>query len=159
MLDKLTNLVPELKISCDSELVQQADISQEIAKTRYPTLSKLPISKKINLGVKLAEYHIQLKSQFDNELRQDLIEKLSAISPSSENSINRATLLAKFEEILMSIGLNITVTTISSSKDILVGMTISTSPNIIEIGLAKTKTEAELDAILKLVNTMILRLK
>lgn len=162
MLDKLTDLVPELELSCDSELIQQADISQELAKTRYPLLSKLPITKKINLGVKLSEYHIQLKNQFDDELRENLIEKLSTITPSSENSINEiyvTTLLAKFQEILTSIGLSLTVTTLPTSSKILVGMRISTSPNIVEIGLGSTTTQAELNAILKLIDNLTLRLK
>lgn len=163
MLDKLTNLVPQLKISCDSDTIQQENISGEIAKTRYPTLSKLPISKKINVGVKIAEYHIQLKNQFDNEQRQDLIEKLSTITSSSENSVDEtyvATSVEKIQELLKSIDLDMIVTTVPSMKDkTLVGMQINTSPNIVEIGLGNTRTEANLDAISKSVNTLIDRLK
>ncbi|XP_068988366.1 protein Loquacious-like [Bombus flavifrons] len=162
MLDKLNELTNGLNAGTNKELDEKKDYSQ-IAKARYPALSRLPTSRKINLGVKISEYHIQFKNLFDIEMQKELSEKLTSIIPRNENYISEEfveDLLNKLQDVLAIIGLDITTSVFPSIMEkIVVTMRIDTSPSIVEFAIGNTKAEAEMHTITKLIKTMMLLLK
>ncbi|XP_033349455.1 interferon-inducible double-stranded RNA-dependent protein kinase activator A-like [Bombus vosnesenskii] len=162
MLDKINELTNGLHIGTNKELDERKDYSQ-IAKARYPALSRLPASRKINLGVKISEYHLQFKNLFDTEMQKELTEKLTSIIPQNENYISEELvedLLNKLQDVLAIIGLDITTSVFPSiTEKIVVTMRIDTSPSIVEFAVGATKAGAEMHTIIKLIKTLILLLK
>lgn len=162
MLDKINELTNGLNIGTNKELDERKDYSQ-IAKARYPALSRLPTSRKINLGVKISEYHIQFKNLFDTETQKELTEKLTSIIPQNENHISEEfvqDMLDKLQDVLAIIGLDVTTLVFPSiTEKIVVTMRIDTSPSIVEFAIGDTKAKAEMNTIIKLIKTLILLLK
>lgn len=162
MLDKINELTSGLSIGTKKELDERKDYSQ-IAKARYPALSRLPTSRKINLGVKISEYHIQFKHMFDTEMQKELTEKLASIIPQDENDSSEEfveDMLNKLREVLAIIGLDITTSVFPSiTEKFVVTMRIDTSPSIVEFAVGDTKTEAHMHTITKMIKTFILLLK
>lgn len=161
MLDKLSDLVPDLNDMIDKEkqnIDLKMDDSNKIAKAQYTKLSKLPTAKKINLGVKLSEYHIQFKSQYDDEKRKEIIERILSVIPSNQSHVSQECiehLIKKFEDILIDIGLDFTSLCIPSSENIIIAMRINTCPSIVELALGETKSETELRALQKMIDTIV----
>lgn len=162
MLDKINELTNGLHVGTNKELDERKDYSQ-IAKARYPALSRLPASRKINLGVKISEYHLQFKNLFDTEMQKELTEKLTSIIPRNENYISEEfveDLLNKLQDVLAIIGLDITTSVFPSvTEKIVVTMRIDTSPSIVEFAVGATKADAEMHTIIKLIKNLILLLK
>ncbi|XP_061932018.1 interferon-inducible double-stranded RNA-dependent protein kinase activator A homolog [Apis cerana] len=161
MLDKLSDLVPDLNNISDKKkqnIDQEMENSNKIAKAQYTKLSKLPAAKKVNLGVKLSEYHIQFKSQYDDETRKEIIERILSVIPSNQNHVSEECiehLIKKFEDILIDIGLDFTSLCIPSSENIIVAMRINTCPSIVELALGETKSETKLRALQKMIDTTV----
>ncbi|XP_060822310.1 interferon-inducible double-stranded RNA-dependent protein kinase activator A-like [Bombus pascuorum] len=165
MLDKITELTGSLNIGTTEEADERKDHSQ-IAKARYPALSRLPISRKINLGVKISEYHLQFKNLLDTEMQKEVIEKLTSIIPQNENNENNISeefvedLLDKFRAVLAITGLDVTTSVFPSSTELfVVTMRIDTSPSLVEFAIGDTKTAAQMCTLTKLIETLILLLK
>lgn len=162
MLDKINELTTGLNIGIKKELDERKDYSQ-IAKARYPALSRLPTSRKINLGVKISEYHIHFKNLIDTEMQKELTEKLISIIPKNENDVSEEfveDLLNKLRNVLAILGLDITTSVFPSIKEnFVVTMRIDTSPSIVEFSVADTKIGAHMNTITKLIKTLILLLK
>ncbi|XP_071856017.1 protein Loquacious [Bombus fervidus] len=162
MLDKINELTSGLNTGTNKESDERKDYSQ-IAKARYPALSRLPTSRKINLGVKISEYHIQFKNLFDTEMQKELTSKLASIIPQNENHISEdivEDLLDKFREILAITGLDITTSVFPSVTDMfVVTMRIDMSPSIVEFAIGDTKAAAQMYTLTKLIKTLILLLK
>ena len=163
MLDKLTDLVPDLNDNNifdkkKQNIDQEMENSNKIAKAQYTKLSKLPTAKKINLGIKLSEYHIQFKSQYDDETRKEIIERILSIIPSNQSHVSEECieyLIKKFEDILIDIGLDFTSLCIPSSENIIIAMRINTSPSIVELALGETESETKLRALQKMIDTIV----
>ncbi|XP_050575510.1 RISC-loading complex subunit TARBP2-like [Bombus affinis] len=162
MLDKINELTNGLNIGTDKELDERKDHSQ-IAKARYPALSRLPTSRKINLGVKISEYHLQFKNLFDTEMQKELTEKFTSIISQNESHISEdfvEDLLNKLQDVLAIMGLDVTTSVFPSILEkFVVTMRIDTSPSIVEFAIGDTKAEAQMHTIIKLIKTLILLLK
>lgn len=160
MLDKINELTTGLNIGTIKELNERKDYSQ-IAKARYPALSRLPISRKINLGVKISEYHLQFKNLFDTEMQKEITEKLTSIIPQNENHISEefVDLLDKLRDVLAIAGLDIVTSVFPSITEKFVAtMRIDTSPSIVEFAIGDTKKDAQMYTLTKLIKTLILLL-
>ncbi|XP_003708042.2 interferon-inducible double-stranded RNA-dependent protein kinase activator A isoform X2 [Megachile rotundata] len=166
MLDKISDLVANQDENLSEEnddTTKKENIANELAKARYPLLSRLP-TKKVNLGVKLSEYHIKLKNSFPSDIYTDLIEKLESFIPKDKSNVSEEyveTLLSEFSEFLSTLGLNISNVTLESNKadNHVVLMKINTFPEITQISCADTDTQARFFAIINLINTMLFLLK
>lgn len=169
MLDKLTDLVPTLELTIDTSMEQKQkqlkeDASIQMAKSRYTALSRLSITKKVNLGIKLSEYHNQLKNCFTSETSPDLVERLQTIIPQDCTDISEERvkdLSNEFTDILASIGLYMSLQHLQckSSSIYLVAVTVNSTPDIVEVSRGETRIHAEFYAILKLINTILLFLQ
>ncbi|OAD53780.1 Interferon-inducible double stranded RNA-dependent protein kinase activator A [Eufriesea mexicana] len=162
MLNRLNDLVPDLESISDSgqtvETMDKSDI--QTAKSIYLNYSKLLSQRKINLGVKVADYHILLKNQIDTELHEKVLNELSSLTSkcdiaSSPDAIEN--LKTEFSDILHTIDLNMIEVPVTCSKQ-MISRCIDTNPEIVEIVIG-TDSDAELNLLKKLINALILFLK
>lgn len=164
MLDRITDVVAgkmqDLGIYVKREAVMHDLETNEIAKTRYPDLTKLPVIKKPNLGVTISEYHKKIKDTVEEDVRIDVIKKLNNLindaKLKSNSDATYETLCSKFRELLtpLNIGLEeICLSTISGSGSI-IGISLDTSPALIEMSYAEDKNNARIAAIIKVMTAL-----
>lgn len=134
-------------------------ISNSIAEARYPQMSKLT-SKKVNLGLKVSDYHTKLKNSFMT-IRQELLTNLQSIKIDPNDFSMAESLLCRLQEILtpLSIQVNITLLTPKCSDIFIVSVEIDTSPTIVQCSPGTTRKEAEYKALLNSIDSLILLLK
>ncbi|XP_076748609.1 RISC-loading complex subunit TARBP2 isoform X2 [Xylocopa sonorina] len=159
MLDKLSDLVPDL-----SDTKQTEKTSSEIAKARYPVLSRLSSSKKINLGIKVKGYHNQLKDSVEEEIRKEVIEKLESLTSNNDTCITEEfveNLITKLKDIIAILSLEISILDLNSSNPAVyvAAMRINSSPAIVQVANGDTKLKAVYNTILKIINTVLFFLK
>ena len=169
MVDKINDLVADMKDidspdSEEEEKMKEETRCNDIAKSRYLTLSRLPTTKKLNLGFKVSEYHLKIRNSFSSEAREQMIEKLKSLIPPDHSDISEEFveyLSSEFKDFLSKIDLDIS--SMSLESDILDShitvMRINTVLDIVQVGLGKTKVEAEFYTLLKLINSMIFLLE
>nr|XP_034191620.1 RISC-loading complex subunit TARBP2-like isoform X1 [Osmia lignaria] len=162
MLEKISDLVSS--IEDDINDTTNEDKSNALAKANYLLLSRLPSSKKVNLGIKIAEYHTKLKSSFTSTVCDDLIQTLESLIPEDYNDVSEEfveDLLSKFSDFLLTLNLQIEVKTMKSNvpdKHVVI-MKIDSSPPISQVSCENTMTQARFTAIQELINIMIFFLK
>ncbi|XP_035720461.1 RISC-loading complex subunit TARBP2-like [Vespa mandarinia] len=164
MLNRIKELVsvnyPEFLDNDEQSQLKINDmISNSIAEARYPQLNRFS-SKKVNLGLKISDYHIKLKNSFMT-IRQELLTNLQSIrhDTSDYNMVN--TILYRLQEILTPLAIQVTITLLNSiNPDIfVVSIETDTSPSIVQCSSGTTKKEAEYKAVLNLIDSIILLLK
>ena len=163
MLEKIQDVIEDLQNSdevdlCNEEARLQESLANDGALDRYTNLTKMPL-KKINLGVKLENYHKYLKMSFnEDQSRLDFLNKLTDL----DQFINEAgtnvskevvdDLRQRVFDLLKPLNMTYfskNLETISSKK-CLVLVEISTNPDIAEIGVADLDHQAEWDGIKKI---------
>ncbi|XP_017888517.1 uncharacterized protein LOC108629988 isoform X2 [Ceratina calcarata] len=160
MVDKLSDLIPDLS---QIETKQYDEESHQLAKARYPALSRLP--KKISMGVKTSDYHTIFRDSLEPDVRKELISKLKTLveDKSTTKVVTPADVLEltnKFKEVLAFVNLEMVVLDISSKENtFVVAMRVNTSPDIVQMSIAKRKLEAEFHTLIKLINSMLVFLK
>lgn len=88
MLQRLIEVVSDLtnkesicaSLKKDRDCLNQSD-SAELAKRKYPEVTKVPV-KKVNLGVKLADYHLKLNKSFNEDSvpkRSEVLDNLQSL--------------------------------------------------------------------------------
>lgn len=165
MLHKLTDLIPDLDDTEDAIIIKETTKNNhEIAKARYPALSRLP--KKICMGITVKEYHTKFRDSFESDVRNELIEKLEALLEEEELDplIRRAndvtTLIDKLKDILLPNNLDISFMDLPSKQNVYVVCTrVNSSPDIAQVSMGKTKLEATYQTLIKTIQSMILFLK
>ncbi|KAK2587046.1 hypothetical protein KPH14_011000 [Odynerus spinipes] len=167
MLNRIKDLVDDPNLLQRNTKNSQSKISDiiasNIAKERYPELSKLP-TKKVKLGLKISDYHIKLKNSFTPDECKELLEHLNSIIVNSDKKdVDEIVNFTqnKFQDILATSDVEITVETLQTSKEgiFMVAMRLSASPILVQCGTGKTENEAKFNAILNLINTIICLLK
>ncbi|CAK9825290.1 Interferon-inducible double-stranded RNA-dependent protein kinase activator A [Anthophora retusa] len=157
LLDKLTDIVPDMNeqisetksdISCGASFFK--DIKTSI--------------KKYKLGIKISEYHTELLNNIDIEVRNDLITKLESLL--SENHIYISAevvqdIYSRFENILSVIGLDMLIECLQvvTAEKYAVCAKLMCTPNIVEIAIGNTETEATYYVLLKLMRHLLMFLK
>lgn len=159
MLEKISDLVSSIDYDTTNE-----DKANVLAEASFLLLSKLPSSKKVNLGIKLAEYHTKLKSSFTSDVCDDLIKTLESLIPTDYNDVSEEfveDLLGKFTDFLSTLNLQIEINTVKAVEpgEHVVIMKIDTSPPITQAACENTITKAKFIAIQELIDTMLFFLK
>ncbi|XP_033231153.1 interferon-inducible double-stranded RNA-dependent protein kinase activator A-like isoform X2 [Belonocnema kinseyi] len=156
MLEKIQDVVEDLQQSDEVNLYKeekllQQSLADEKAADRYATLTKLP-QKKINLGVKMENYHRYLKMSFnEGTTRIDILNKVRDFDEFIKEVGNEITeevvdeLRRKICDLLRPLNMAYCSRVMETkfSKKCLVLVEISTNPDIAEVGVADVKHEAE----------------
>ncbi|XP_051156086.1 interferon-inducible double-stranded RNA-dependent protein kinase activator A homolog [Leptopilina boulardi] len=167
MLEKIQIVVEDLRdsgeidIRCDDAKLLETN-ANELALEKYSTLTKLP-QKKINLGVKLDDYHRHLKKSYDEETRCEILKELKSLDELiktcncdvTEEFVNE--LKVKFIEFLKPLYLTYCSVELdtNSKTEYAVAVEISTNPDIVGIGIADFTYKAERNAIYQIINNLI----
>lgn len=168
MLNKLSDLVADLNVTeftdQESEGNGEESKANSIAKSRYPTLSRLPTTKKINLGFKLSEYHIKVKDFLNIEECIDFAKKLELLIPEDHSNITKEFVQEfqlSLKDLLLTINLELTFRDLETSKEnfYAVAVKVNTSPEIVQIAVGCTEENATFHAFLRLINTLLIFLK
>lgn len=169
MIDRISDVVSDdLIVSSAVDNEENAEeISKRIAQLKYPDLSVLHtdiIRSKTNWGLKLIDFHSNLKNRFASKLRDKIIikleELLSLIEQCKQGNFSISTLVPVREElknILESLDFDynfVEYKSVEKSVHILAAE-IFTSPHIQEIGVGKSELEAECNAINNVVLALI----
>ncbi|XP_012255614.2 RISC-loading complex subunit TARBP2-like [Athalia rosae] len=162
MLARITDLVFDKAM--DIEIIKKEEVEDcdttDFAKTCYPQLTKLPILKKANLGVDLSEYHTYFKKTLDETTRMEGLSKLedlinqSKLNPESE--VAYEPMFARFQGVLQILNIKlekISLTTKGGSGSV-EGISLDTSPALIELGYAENPTKARISALTRAINSL-----
>lgn len=167
MVERIRGLVNQMNSSEDREeslnssVTNETEIMNRNAKEHYLALTK----RKINLGIRLAEYHIKWRDSLEIDKRNKILEELSCMN-FNENCDDTDELskliketLSRLETILLEV--NVTVDT----KDILADnncfmkiIELNTCPLLTQIGMGKTKQEAFWNALSQMTDSLKLLL-
>ncbi|OXU25096.1 hypothetical protein TSAR_016882, partial [Trichomalopsis sarcophagae] len=142
MLERISDIVPDDPNAIDStdENQKREQMASKIAIARYPFLSMVHSEtgkSKINWGLKVVNFHQRLKNYFEDDKRNNVLEKLNALSDLTkqcQNDMSKDKFL-KLKQEFESIQLN-------------------TAPDIHEIGYGDTEMQAEVSALEKIIQTM-----
>lgn len=158
MWNRLKNLVDDKSLFDNKRRRAYVNtvLTDEIAKERYFELRKFPM-KKINLGLKITDYHIKIKQFFEAEETKECLEFIKSILSSDKVEHNKETIdsdLNNFEDILKKLDINFIQTKLeTNSPDInCVCLSLNYPLAITQCGLGTTEYEAKYQAFIKLVN-------
>lgn len=162
IMDKLKNLTVDSNFQ-GSESDEDIKLSNEIVKSKYCTLRKFTAPRKINLGVKLAEYHTIMKDNLDVVLRCKILEELCNLIPSDVKLITDEVIIEKFsklENLLSEVNIAIIMQDVQflDSDDYSKILQLDTCPPITQIGIGKTEPEAAFKALSYMISTLKLLL-
>nr|XP_033322694.1 interferon-inducible double-stranded RNA-dependent protein kinase activator A homolog [Megalopta genalis] len=160
MLHKLTDLVADLNIITElGDKEEETDPTSETAKSLYPTLSRLPNAKKINLGYKISEYHIKVKESIDSALCQEFVTKLDTLVPEDCSNITPEFVQEfqlSLQDLLFSVNLELSSIFIKPLKEdiYITAIKVNTSPDTVQIASGNSKERATFYALLKIIKTL-----
>ncbi|XP_043482710.1 RISC-loading complex subunit tarbp2-like isoform X2 [Leptopilina heterotoma] len=167
MLEKIQIVVEDLNDSGEIDIRNdEAKLKENDANTmaieRYSTLTKLP-QKKVNLGVKLDDYHRHLKKSYDDDTRLEILKQLSSFDELIRSSSCDITedflseLKVKFIDFLKPLYLTYYSSKLDTKtkNNCAVVVEISTNPDIVGIGIADFEHQAERNAINQVINNLI----
>nr|XP_031839002.1 RISC-loading complex subunit TARBP2-like isoform X2 [Nomia melanderi] len=164
MLHKIIDLIDDVKdtdfYQMDSKDNEDEDDSSAMAKSLYPTLSRLPSTKKVNLGLKLSEYHIQLKKTFNVNVCNDLIEKLKSLIPHDHSNVSKEfveQLELSLKNVLSTVEIEVTLMDLDCTKTNSYCKLIkfNTSPETVQIATGQTEEQATFSVLLNSINFLI----
>jgi len=141
------------------------EIMNKNAEERYRSLIK---TRKINLGIKLADYHINWKDSLETDKRNKILEQLEYIFPNEFfdneffDNITDEVITEKISE-LQTILLEIDITV--NMKDIIADnhyvmklIELNTCPILTQIGMGRNKFEASWKALTQMISSLKLLL-
>jgi len=170
MVERIQGLVNQMNSTEDKEeslnspvVTDETEIMNRNAKEYYQAVTKS--TRKINLGIRLAEYHTKWRDSLEEDKRNKILEELHCINFNETcddtdelNKLIRET-LSRLETILLEV--NVTVNT----KDILADnnyfmktIELNTCPLLTQIGMGKTKQEAFWNALSQMIDSIKLLL-
>ncbi|XP_029164953.1 RISC-loading complex subunit TARBP2-like [Nylanderia fulva] len=166
LVDQLNSIEDE-EGSLDSTLAtNKTEIMNRNAKERYYSLNKS--IKKMNLGIKLSEYHTKWKDSLEMDKRKKALEELHSylneILSLDEEDADKFTIiinkkLSKLETILSDINVTVNTKEIPADKSYFLKIIeLNTCPHLSQIGIGKTEQEADWNALTKMVEFLILLL-
>ncbi|CAL1684123.1 unnamed protein product [Lasius platythorax] len=170
MVKRIKGLVNQLKsIEDDEECLSsslssdQTEIMNKNAKECYHSLTKS--MKKINLGIRLADYHIKWRDSLESDKREKILEELHCIhfneSFDDTDQFNELIQEKSFrlETILSEI--NVAVNTkeiIADNNYFMKTIELNTCPLLTQIGMGKTEQEAYWNALSQMIESIKLLL-
>ena len=165
MLEKIQDVVEDLQTSGELDLRSeqarlQESLANEIALARYQNLTKLP-QKKVNYGIKMEDYHRNLKKSFNEATRTEILNNLKDLeihiteagSTVTEEFVNE--LREKIMDFLKPLNMfycRRILETKNCENKYCVLVEISTNPDIAEIDIAESEHQAEMNSIKKILH-------
>ncbi|KYQ51235.1 hypothetical protein ALC60_09700 [Trachymyrmex zeteki] len=128
---------------------------------RYRTLIK---SRKINLGLKLADYHSYWRDSLETDKRNKILMELESIFPNetidneyiTEDIITEK--ISQLETALSEIDITIDVNDVTSDKYYIKSIQLNTCPLVTQFGMGGNKLEASWDALSRIMKSIKLLL-
>ncbi|XP_043493171.1 RISC-loading complex subunit TARBP2-like isoform X1 [Polistes fuscatus] len=151
MLNRIKDLVvisyPEL-LNDDYDVVNSSSNASKISQ------------KKVNLGLKISEYHLALK-KFITLMEKEILTDLKLIKLDMDKSELPDDILKRLETILTPLAISYNVTSLVSnvSDNFIVCIDLDTSPSIVQCGMGKSKEEATFKAIAEIIDCLIILLE
>lgn len=143
--------------SIDIELINKN------AEERFRALTKMP--RKINLGIKLADYHVKWKNSLETVKRDQILEQLECIFPNeffNNNGISNEFIMEKISElktVLSEFDVMINMMDINvDSSYFMKAIELNTCPILTQIGMGKDNVEASWVALCQMIKTLKLLL-
>ncbi|KAG5343505.1 PRKRA kinase, partial [Acromyrmex charruanus] len=172
MVDKIKGLMNNLYDFCkpknkedssnSSVTTIDTDTMNKNAEERYRTLIK---SRKINLGLKLADYHIYWRDSLETDKRDKILEQLECIFPNEmidiDDYITEDSIMEKIsllETILSEIDITINMNDITSDKYCIKSIQLNTCPLLTQFGMGRNKLEASWEALSRIIKSIKLLL-
>lgn len=158
IMDKLQNLNVEGNMQ-GGEADENIKLTNEIVKSKYCTLKKFSASRKVNLGVKLGDYHTIIRDNIDISLRCKMIEELCNLIPSNLKSITDEIIIDKFsklENLLSEANIAIIMQDVqfTDSNNYSKVIQLDTCPPLTQIGIGRTEAEAAFKALSYMISTL-----
>ncbi|XP_046734161.1 RISC-loading complex subunit TARBP2-like isoform X2 [Diprion similis] len=164
MMDRITDVVAgkmrDISIYMKNDNSKYDDEMDNVAKSQYPELTKLPVIKKPNLGVKISEYHTKMKNTLENGVRQEAIGKLVNLindaKLKSDTQSSYETICLKFREILLPLNIEMNEIRLNTTNGAgyIAALSLDTSPAIIEMNYGDKEVITKMGAIIKAATTL-----
>lgn len=164
MVDKINNLIADKQLEdLDRGTITQSSENNEdirlgeIAKSKYCILRKFT-PKKVNLGIKIADYHTVTRDNLDDDARCKIVEELCNLIPNDLKHITEEVIiekLSKFENLLAEANITLILHDVQCIEGYTKAIKLDTCPPILQVGVGKT----ELEAVFKVLSCMINTLK
>ncbi|XP_014471218.1 PREDICTED: RISC-loading complex subunit TARBP2-like isoform X2 [Dinoponera quadriceps] len=168
MADRINNIImdklKDISMESSSQNNDRPDKKlNEIAESKYCVVRKLISSRKINLGVKLTEYHTIMRDNLDADLRCKILEELHNLIPDHLTLITDELITKKLSELqnLLSeanISFILQDLQLTDSNESSMMIQLDTCPPITQIGIGKTEAEAIFKALSHIISTLKLLL-
>lgn len=173
MIDRIKGLVNnsnDLYVKSEEDSLNLSNITIDMemnknAEERYRALTKL--SRKINLGIKLADYHIKWRDSLETDKRNKILEQLEYIFPNEffdnlDEHITDESLTEKISEfgnVLSEIDITINMRDIVGDNHYFMkSVELNTCPLFTQIGMGKDELEASWKALFQMKKSLILLL-
>jgi uncharacterized FlaG/YvyC family protein len=163
MIDKIQELVNGL-----NPVKQEKCVGTETANTENADdeLEKLYLKRrKINLGIKISDYHVKWKNSMTNDKREKILKDLNSIFPedsqSGENITNEliTDMFSKLQNLLSDINITIKMKNSSLNKSRFIKIVeLDTCPVITHIGVGETEVYASWQALSQMISSIKLLL-
>lgn len=168
MVERIKGLVNQMnstedKESLNSSVTDETEIMNRNAKEHYHALTKT--TRKINLGIRLAEYHIKWRDSLEVDKRNKILEELNYMNfkenCNDTDELNKliTETLSRLETILLEV--NVTVNTrdiLADNNYFMKTIELNTCPLFTQIGMGKTKQEASWNALSQIIDCLKLLL-
>lgn len=166
MVERIKGLVNEVnniedKEEClnSSTATDQIEIMNRNAEECYHTLTKS--TRKINLGIKLSEYHTKWRDSLEVDKRNKILEELHSIhfnkiynDADQFNELITET-LSRLETILSEINIIVKTTDIiADENNFIKTIELNTCPILSQIGMGETKLEAFWNALSQMIECL-----
>jgi len=140
------------------------ELMNKNAEEYYRTYSK--VTRKINLGIKLAEYHVHWKDSLEEEKRDKILEQLKHVFPdeffNEEFIIDGSVMekLTKLETMLSEVDVTINIKDIPTDNDCMImkAVELNTCPLLVQIGMGRDNVEATWRALVQIIKSIKLLL-
>lgn len=167
MLQRITEVLDDASKSSVIPLLKRIgtlddddmNAANERAKNLYNDF-KVPLLKKMNLGVKLSELHNKLRSTYTEEMRESTCDKLKELG----NSVNDCRSLfdgsstfddlkSEFQDLLTPLNIEVCEGVIGEDLQVL---SLDTTPEIVEVAWGSDDAwKLQVDAYYRVINTLI----
>lgn len=132
-------------------------LMNKIAKSKYCALSKFT-QKKVNLGVKLTEYHTITRDSMDADICCKILEELCNLIPSNSQQITDELVvekLSKLESLLAEANISMILQDAQlESNNYSTILQLDTCPPITQIGMGKSEADAAFKAMSYMISTL-----
>ncbi|KAL6264507.1 hypothetical protein P5V15_004615 [Pogonomyrmex californicus] len=170
MVDKIKYLVnndlykeKDEEDSSNSVTTDSIDMMTKCAEEYYRTSSKM--TKKLNLGIRLADYHIKWRDSLETDKRNKILEELESIFPNEMynnldeyNNESIVEKIAKFEATLAEVDVTVNMKDIVTDNHVMQLIELNTCPILTQIGIGHNELEASWKALSLIIQTLKLLL-